>query len=128
MIGRDEGFSLLECIIALAILAGSVATLLPMMAASGERDARATARLRAAFTAEAILNRVGLDVPLVIGHLRGRLPDGSAWTIDIRDYVEAETKLEGRGGRLLQIDIAVTPRRWRSDNVALATLKRATDR
>lgn len=118
----DDGFSLVEALVALAILASVASVALMAMASNVERGDRATARLRATLAAEALLNRVGLDVALKEQRSSGRLADGAAWDLAVAPYAEPGLATENRPP-LLQIEVAVTPRRWPQDAVRLKTLK-----
>ncbi|PZQ11885.1 MAG: hypothetical protein DI565_17025 [Ancylobacter novellus] len=121
-ISRNDGFSLVEALVALSILAGVASVALMVVGSNGERGERATARLRATLAAEAILNRVGLDVALKLQDLGGRLADDSAWTLRIFPYVEPG--LDGGGqAALLQVEVRVAPKRWPSEAVELKTLR-----
>lgn len=59
---RRAGFSLIEALVALTILAAVGGSATALFALAGERDARATARLRAVLAAESPLARVGLGI------------------------------------------------------------------
>lgn len=126
---RDDGFTLLESLIAIAII-GAIATAgLTIMASARAREARALGQFRASFAAEAILNRVGLDVPLTPGRRSGELPDGSAWAIEIRPYAfEAGAAREADRIRILDVVVRVTPAAAGASPVELASLKRIGSR
>lgn len=117
------GFSLIEALVALAVLALVAGAAAMVFSTGAERGARATARLRATFAAEAILNRVGLDVPLGPGRRAGRLADGAAWAIEIVPYVEAGVQAAGDPAELLAVTVRVTPARARTGPVELKSLR-----
>jgi general secretion pathway protein I len=115
------GFSLIEALVALAVLAGVATAALMLFSLGTERNARATERLRATIAAEAILSRVGLDVPLQVQTLSGRLKDGARFSLEV-----APATVDGRAdGDLLAVTVKVRPRRWRGAPVELTTLKLA---
>lgn len=82
----EAGFALLEAMIALSILSGTLATVFAIVATARMADHRAEASLRATRAAEALLARVGLDLPLKVGDLAGYLDDGRAWTLSVTRY------------------------------------------
>ncbi|MGK9230388.1 type II secretion system GspH family protein [Inquilinus limosus] len=120
---RAAGFTLVEVLVALAVLGGVAATALVLLVSSRDRDARATAQARAFLAAEAILERVGLDLPLAPRSAAGRLADGSAWSLAIAPWrEEGMPEAAGRPG-LLSVTIRVAP--LRGPAVQLTTLRAA---
>jgi prepilin-type N-terminal cleavage/methylation domain-containing protein len=118
---REDGFTLVEVLVALAVLGSIAAAALVLLLSSRDRDARATAQLRAGLAAEAILERVGLDLPLTPRSVSGRLGDGSAWSLAIAPYrEEGLPEVVGQPG-LFSVTVRVTPRR--GPPVQLATLR-----
>jgi general secretion pathway protein I len=121
-LASEDGFSLVEALVALAVLASVASVALMVLASNAQRGDQATARLRATLAAEAILNRVGLDVALKQQSLSGRLVDGSRWEVLIAPYKE-EGLAEDRFSPLLEVEVAVTPKRWPAQAVRLKTLR-----
>lgn len=104
------GFVLLEAVVGLALIAMVATAAFVAFTAAGERSARAGDRLRAILAADAILARVGLDLPLRPQETGGTLGDGSAWRLQVRPFTG------GSGGtdalpleRLYEVAVAVTP-------------------
>ncbi len=94
-----------------------------LLVSSRDRDARATAQARATFAAEAILERVGLDLPLAPRNVSGRLADGSAWSLAIAPWREdGMPQAPGQPG-LLSVTVRVAPRR--APPIQLVTLRAA---
>lgn len=120
---RDRhGFLLIEALVAVAILAGVATVALQVISSSSDRDERATARLRSMLAADTLIARVGLDLPLQPQKAMGRFQDGSNWRLDVRPY-EAEGPPGGQDGRLLRIEVEVTPKRRSFEAVRLVTLR-----
>lgn len=120
---RDRyGFSLIEALVAIAILAGVATVALQIISTSGGRSERATARLRATLAAEMLLVRVGLDLPLKPQSSAGTLEDGSAWRLDVRPHGE-DGLPAGQGETLLRVEVEVTPKRRPADAARLVTLR-----
>jgi len=122
MRGGRDGFSLIEALVAITILAGVATVALLVISSSSDRQARATARLRATLAAEMLLDRVGLDLPLQPQSLAGRLKDGSQWRLDVRAHDESGLSSE-KSDKLLRVEVEVVPKRWRTDAVRLVTLR-----
>ncbi|MGN7127659.1 type II secretion system protein [Methylorubrum thiocyanatum] len=119
----QEGFSLVEALVAVAILALCVSMVGRVVSSRAERLTHDTDRLRAVFAAEAILNRIGLDLPLRTQDTSGQLGDGSHWRIVIRPYIEPGFRLQVRSN-LLHVSVQVAPARGAERNaVVLNTLR-----
>jgi general secretion pathway protein I len=82
----DEGFTLLEVIVALAIL--SISLTLVLRTLSGDFHYQQQARILADATqlAQSLLARVGVDLPLQPGIQNGTVPGGLLWRIQIAPY------------------------------------------
>jgi len=88
---RAGGFTLLEVLIAFAILALALAALMQTFG-SGMRGVAASERhLMAALVARSLLERVGHDIPLEPGEVSGE--DGAfAWTVSMRRARRADRR------------------------------------
>ena len=117
-----DGFSLIEALVAMAMLAAAGVVALQVVSSSSDRSARATARLRATLAAEALLNRVGLDLPLKAQSLAGAFQDGSSWRLSVRAY-EEDGSPRSPDDRLLRVEVEVAPKGRRRDAVRLVTLR-----
>ena len=86
MSSRDQGFTLLEVIVALAIATASMAALYQIYAV-GWRGVRLAGLDRAALeVAQNQLAAAGIVTPPSEGTTSGQTPDGIAWTAEIRPY------------------------------------------
>jgi general secretion pathway protein I len=88
----EGGFTLIEVLVALAILA--VAFGFAFSALSGGFDwlNRGRSEQAAVYLAEATLARIGHDLPLRDGHFAGSPIDGFGWSVDIVPYEDAGTR------------------------------------
>lgn len=102
---RDDGFTILEVLVALAILAVAMTAILGAVSTHLAAAARAQALVRATMAAQSLLAGAGLDEKLRPGRHSGMLPDGSDWSLEVRaeDDVLVVTAIvdpPGRGGRV----------------------------
>jgi general secretion pathway protein I len=83
---RERGFSLIEVLVAFAILALSLGVLLQIFSRSMNSTALSETYSRAVALAEAKLNSVGADIPLQEGVHSGDPEDGMDWIVNIEPY------------------------------------------
>lgn len=83
---RYRGFTLIETVVALAILGLGLAVLIPVFGDVLDRNARADARATAASLAQSLLARLDNDLPLAPGTTTGRFDNGYRWEIAITPY------------------------------------------
>ncbi len=82
---RQRGFTLLEVLVAFAVLAVALGVAFEIFA-TGLRGARsADALTRAVLIAESRLARVGVETELPPGESEGETDDGTLWRIEIHD-------------------------------------------
>lgn len=94
------GFTVLEVLVAFAILAVALAAVLTAVGGGLAAAMRADGLVRASVAAQSLLAGAGLDAPLRPGRQSGALPDGSGWSLEVRP---------GPDGLLLLIAIVDTP-------------------
>ena len=82
----QRGFSLLEVLVAFAILALSLGVLLQIFQRAMNTTAVSETYSRAVALAEAKLNSVGADIPLEEGVHSGDPEDGLDWIVNIEPY------------------------------------------
>jgi general secretion pathway protein I len=83
---QDEGFTLVEILVALAILSVSLTLVLRTLSDGFHYQQRAQALADATFLAQSLMARVGGDLPLKPGIEEGTLPNGLAWKVQIDPY------------------------------------------
>lgn len=83
---RQTGFSLLEILVAFAILALSLSVLLQIFSQATTGTVLNEGYARAVTLAEARLAAVGADIPLAPGVYSGEPDDGFGWQINIDPY------------------------------------------
>lgn len=83
---RQGGFSLLEVVVAFAILALSLGILIQVFSRALNATALSGDYSRAATLAEARLNAIGVDIPLEPGSYTSDPEDGLSWKVFIEPY------------------------------------------
>jgi general secretion pathway protein I len=83
---RESGFTLLEVLVALAILAISLGVLIPVFAGTLDREAALADQKTAAMLAQSKLDTVGSEIPLADGVSDGTFSNGFSWHIEIAPY------------------------------------------
>lgn len=86
----QRGFSLLEVVVAFAILALTLGVLMQIFSRAMNTTVLSETYSRAATLAEARLNLVGLEIPLEAGAHSGDPEDGFEWEVQIEEYVVDE--------------------------------------
>jgi general secretion pathway protein I len=108
--GGQAGFSLLEILVAFAVLAVSLGVMLRIFSA-GTRAAVASEEYSLAMiVAESQLARVGLEEALTEGETEGKTADGYRWRTSVSPYEEEEPQDYTRAGvKPYRVEVAV---RW----------------
>jgi len=81
MTGRADGFTLVEMLVAFAILATASAVLLQVFGGGPRAAGQARSLRHATLLAESVLERVGGDILLAPGTVEGRGVDGLRWQV-----------------------------------------------
>lgn len=84
--GRQRGFSLLEVVVAFAILAVTLGVLMQVFSTALNTTALSGEYSRAATLAETRLNAVGIDIPLEAGSYSGDPEDGISWQVFVEPF------------------------------------------
>jgi len=112
--GRNDGFTLLELLLAFVVFALSFATVLEILSGSMRNTVRARHNSEAALTAQSLMDQVGLEIPLQSGYAANGESGDYAWELEVFDYANtgenshsvelAElTQIE-----LLQVDLVIS--------------------
>lgn len=83
---KEGGFSLLEILVAFAILSLSLGVLLRIFAGGGHLTKTAEDYYRAVVTAETLLTEMGVETPLQPGVMQGKTETGFRWTATVTPY------------------------------------------
>jgi general secretion pathway protein I len=85
----DAGFTLIETLAALAILAIALGVLLAVLGDGIRRQGRAEQLAMATLQAQSLLARVGIDIPLKAGVATGTLARGLHWRLNVDPHGDA---------------------------------------
>jgi general secretion pathway protein I len=91
---RDEGFTLVELVVALAILSVSLTLILRTLSGGFYYQQQAGALADATLLAQSLMARVGRDLPLKPGIEEGIQQDRLAWKVQIEPYGSASEQRE----------------------------------
>lgn len=84
--GGEAGFTLLEVLVALAVLAISLGVLIPVFSGTLDRQGALADQKTAAMLAESKLATVGSEIPLVDGATDGKFDNGFTWHAEVAPY------------------------------------------
>jgi general secretion pathway protein I len=82
----ERGFTLLEVLVSLAILAGALTVMFQVFSRTLDSTADANARTVAANLAQSLLARIGSEMPLKEGENSGQFDNGFRWQIRMTPY------------------------------------------
>jgi general secretion pathway protein I len=111
----QAGFSLIEILVAFAILSLSLGVILRIFAGGGHIAATADEYSRAILTAESLMASLGVEKPLQPGQSGGEIPGGYRWTVDVTPYPFDQSLLGGQkfGFNPYWVDLTVE---WGDEN------------
>lgn len=130
---RAAGFSLLEVLVAFALLAAGLTLLLGALSAAARNVGQAEQRTRAVLHAESLLASAGVDAPLQLGQRSGSWEQGGyRWTLQVQPYVEARARAAAvtasddaaaTGPQLVQLELRVSWDGARAGDLQWRTLR-----
>jgi len=86
----ENGFTLIEVLVALAILSVSLAVMLQIFSESLHRARVSRMEMAAGAFAQSLLADVGHSVPLRVGDQSGEQPGGFSWKLHVEPYGTAD--------------------------------------
>ena len=90
----EAGFTLVEVIVALAILALGIGGLIGMISGSLQQTALAARTTEAGTLAQSLLARVGTELPIRAEEQSGEFPNGYRWTLKASVYGDPREREE----------------------------------
>lgn len=125
--GVERGFTLLEVLVAFAILSVALGGLL-LVFSDGLRTAdRSVTISTATLQAQSLLAEVGRTIPARAGLVDGVLEDGSRWEVAIEPFDTGESGTSTAVARLYAYRVDVTVAWDRDRSVTLTSLRLAPD-
>ncbi len=121
--GRPNGFTLIEVLVAFAIMAFALGALLQTFATGLRSLGTAQSYTTAALQARSKLAEIGPIVPLEQGEHSGELADGFAWRARVEPYEPAVPEGVPGGPRLSGYKVEVTVSWSGGREVSLTTLR-----
>ena len=107
MIQRQRGFSLLEVLVAFAILSVSLGVLLQVFATGLRNAGMADDYTQATLFAESILTAIGRETPLSEGDHSGPINDRFSWRSTVSAYTEGMPDPEKAQVRAYRVGVEV---------------------
>lgn len=127
---RARGFTLLEVLVAFALLAVALTLLLGTLSGAVRQVGQADLRSRAVLHAQSLLAGIGVQAPLQEGRQQGDWEDGRyQWTLQVRPYVEPHAAAgvapaaPVASARLLELELRVRWTRPHGGELAWRTLR-----
>jgi general secretion pathway protein I len=122
--GRQAGFTLIEIVVALAILAVALGALFQAFSTGLRATTVADRQAAAVILAQSLLERIGQDIPLAAGERAGVSDDGLRWSIAVAPapLIAPERRADSP---LLPFDVVVTVAADGARPLTLATLRLA---
>jgi general secretion pathway protein I len=102
--GDEAGFTLLEVLVALAILSVSLATLLGIFSMNLDRARQSEAEMGARTLAQSLIAQTDVVIDPKLGSRSGRADGGFSWRVDLKPFapalasVSASVMWQGSGG------------------------------
>jgi general secretion pathway protein I len=91
---RDDGFTLVEVVVAIAILALMAGVIFRVNSDSIRNIHRADALVDASALAQSLIAKVGTEIPLREGEVRGQSSAGLQWRVQMKRYGNATDRAQ----------------------------------
>ncbi|MEE8123112.1 MAG: prepilin-type N-terminal cleavage/methylation domain-containing protein [Alphaproteobacteria bacterium] len=126
--GRTRGFTLIEVVVAFAILALALGVLLHVFSTGLDNARVSEAYTMATLLAESKLAAVGIEEPLAEGETAGRFDDRFRWRVAVRPHGESPPDEDGSVRAYNVIVTVFWDKRDGERSVSLSTLRLAPRR
>lgn len=121
---RQSGFTVLEALVALAILTGVTGSIILLLSTVRGAQLYSRSRLTSALQAQALLNRVGRDIPLETGTWTGTSMDGRKWSIAVQPFTSDVALPKPRPHSLYDVRVLVGISHDEKTDIELRTILR----
>jgi general secretion pathway protein I len=125
-LARRAGFTLIEALVAFAILAMSMGALMQGVSGGARNEARGDFLLRATREGRSQLEALGMDTPIAPGVSSGRYDDGLLWQLSVEPHgdVKAPTGAVSAAAYLARLTVSrPTQHPTSADTLDFATIK-----
>ena len=119
----ERGFTLLEVLVAFAILAVAMGAALQAFTGGIDAARRSEAQAAALAAARSLLDRTGTEIPLTLGKSDGESPGGGRWSTEISHRDSPLDTAGSSQGSLALFEVRVTVEVPGGGTVSLTTLK-----
>lgn len=120
---EERGFTLVEVLIALAILGVSLGVILTTVSESLSRTRRGEQELAATALAQSLLARAGADVALKEADVKGESANGLTWRLKIDEYGNDEERTAWEANPVRVVATVSWLEAGEKRSIALETLK-----
>lgn len=124
---RRGGFTLLETLVAFAILTATLGALLQGVGGGARNEARADFLLRATREARSQIAALGVADPILAGETSGRYPDGLEWSLSVAPLDAAKAPTGGAAATTYGVRLRVRRPGSGADALTFSTIKIAVD-
>ena len=126
---RRAGFTLIETLVAFAILALAMGQLLAAASGAAQNESRADFLLRATRLGRSHLDALGVDAPLPLGETRGQYDDGLLWSLVVIQHQQSKSPIGSAVTSSYWARLTIrrpTPQVVSRESLTLSTLKLVT--
>jgi general secretion pathway protein I len=126
LIHRRRGFTLVETLVAFAVLALAMSQLMAALGGGARNESRADFLLRASREGQSQLDAIGIEGPIARGETNGAYDDGLLWNLSVEPYLAVKALVGG--GEVASFWLRLTIRRpgaqeGARESLTLTTLK-----
>ena len=118
-IQKQQGFTLLEILVAFTLLAAMFATIMEIIAGSSKNTLKASHNTQVALLAQSKMDELGLFEVLEEGTTSGDFDEKSSWELEISPYdvpYEGDVNQDFSVVELMQVKLTITTRRKNREN------------
>lgn len=123
---RSAGFTLIEVLVALAILSVSLAVLFEVFSDGLDRIGASESEMVAGSLAGSLLDEIGVTLPLRVGDQHGEFNNGFHWRLHIVPYGSDEDRKAGPVGAFTVTASILWQERGRQRHLTLTALRLGT--
>jgi general secretion pathway protein I len=127
MMRREQGFSLLEILVAFIIMALALGIIMRIFSGALNNIGTADHHAHAALVAKSVLDSLGIETPLAEGELSGDDGQGYSWHALVSRYVDPNVVLDDQSNPVvlyqIVLDVSWNPEGTNTPDLHLTTLR-----